>query len=306
MIINIKGIYHERTEDAPFVGALICSSNCNIGCFNCFNQHLKSEPIIKMESYKIITQVLSNPFNKGIILGGLEWTLQPKETKQLIKLARKNNLEVILYTGLNEDVFISKFLEIYEIPNIYIKFGRYDENLKCDDHKQYGVALASSNQKIIKTKETNMSKTIKVPIEICHDEAILPKYAKYGDAGMDICSVEDTIISSKETKVIKTGLKVAIPEGYEIQVRPRSGLSLNTGIRVANSPGTIDSGYRNEIGIILQNTSDKPFVVHKGDRIAQIILKEVPTIIWKLVDEVASIGEDRGGGFGHTGINSRD
>lgn len=143
---------------------------------------------------------------------------------------------------------------------------------------------------------------IKVPIEIYHDEAILPKYAKPGDAGMDICSVEDTVILPKETKVIKTGLKVAIPEGYEIQVRPRSGMSLKTGIRVANSPGTIDSGFRDEIGIILHNTSDKPFVIHKGDRIAQIVLQEVPNISWEIVNEVACIGENRGGGFGHTGI----
>jgi dUTP pyrophosphatase len=149
-------------------------------------------------------------------------------------------------------------------------------------------------------------KIVKVPIELCHGEAILPKYAKSGDAGMDICSVEDTMISPYKTIIIKTGLKVAIPEGYEIQVRPRSGLSYKTGIRVANSPGTIDSGYRDEIGIILHNTSDKPFIVHRGDRIAQIILKEVPQISWEIVDEVAYIGENRNGGFGSTGINSRD
>lgn len=145
-------------------------------------------------------------------------------------------------------------------------------------------------------------KTVKVPIEICHDEAILPKYAKPGDAGMDIYSIEDTIVSPQQTRVIKTGLKVAIPEGYEIQIRPRSGLSLKTGIRVANSPGTIDSGYRDEIGVILHNTGNEPFVVHSGDRIAQMVLKEVPQISWEVVNEVAAIGKNRGGGFGHTGI----
>lgn len=145
-------------------------------------------------------------------------------------------------------------------------------------------------------------KNIKIPIELYHSEAILPQYAKPGDAGMDVCSVEDTIISPHKTVIIKTGLKVAIPEGYEIQVRPRSGLSYKTGIRIANSPGTIDVGYRDEIGVILHNTSDEPFVIHKGDRIAQIILKEVPMIEWQIVDEVACIGENRGGGFGSTGV----
>lgn len=145
-------------------------------------------------------------------------------------------------------------------------------------------------------------KTVKIPIEICHDEAILPKYAKRGDAGMDIHSTESTIVSPQQTRVIKTGLKVAIPEGYEIQIRPRSGLSLKTGIRVANSPGTVDSGYRDEIGVILHNIGNEPFVIHFGDRIAQMVLKEVPQISWELVNEVADIGFNRGGGLGHTGV----
>ena len=152
MKINIKGIFHERTEDAPFIGALICAINCNINCENCFNQYLKSEPIINIEDYKIIDEVLFNPFNKGIILGGLEWTLQLDELKQLINLGKKNKLEIIIYTGLNEEVFIDKFPEIYKIPNIYIKFGKYNERYKCNDNIQYGVKLASKNQKIIKTK----------------------------------------------------------------------------------------------------------------------------------------------------------
>jgi MoaA/NifB/PqqE/SkfB family radical SAM enzyme len=153
MIIRIKGIFHERTEDAPFTGALICAVNCNNNCKNCFNQYLKSEPIIEIEDKKIIKEVLSNPFNKGIIFGGLEWSLQLDELLQLIKLAKENNLEVMIYTGLPEEIFKSKFSEIYSIPNIYIKTGRYEEKYKCSDNVQHGVRLASSNQKIIKTKE---------------------------------------------------------------------------------------------------------------------------------------------------------
>lgn len=152
MIINVKGIYHERTEDAPFIGALICANDCNNNCYNCFNQYLKSEPTIKIEDYKLINKILLNPFNKGIIFSGLEWTLQHKELKQLIKLAKENDLEIMIHTGTEEEIFKEQFSEIYKIPNIYIKFGKYKEKYKCDNNIQYGVKLASSNQKIIKTK----------------------------------------------------------------------------------------------------------------------------------------------------------
>ncbi len=147
-----------------------------------------------------------------------------------------------------------------------------------------------------------MQKIVNIPIELCYSNAILPKYARPGDAGMDIRSVEDVLIYPKQTVVVKTGIKLAIPEGYEVQVRPRSGLSLKTGIRVANSPGTIDTGYRDEIGVILHNTGMEIFEVKKGDRIAQIVLKELPKISWQLVDNVSVIGKNRGGGFGSSGL----
>lgn len=97
---------------------------------------------------------------------------------------------------------------------------------------------------------------IKVFIEICREGALLPAYAKPGDAGMDVCAAEDVIIRPGETVIIPTGLKLAIPEGYEVQVRPRSGISLKTPLRIPNAPGTIDSGYRDELGIIMTNTSE--------------------------------------------------
>ncbi len=144
---------------------------------------------------------------------------------------------------------------------------------------------------------------INISIELCNENAVLPTYAREGDAGMDIYAVEDTIIPAGRTKIIHTGLKVAIPEGYEIQVRPRSGLSLKSPLRVANSPGTIDAGYRDEIGVIMTNTdSIHSFTINKGDRIAQMVLQEVPRINWEVVNSVANIGENRGGGFGSSGI----
>lgn len=144
---------------------------------------------------------------------------------------------------------------------------------------------------------------VMIPIEICRDGVTLPQYARQGDAGQDVCSAEDIVLNPNETKIIPTGLKMAIPEGYEIQVRPRSGLSAKTSLRIANSPGTIDSGFRNEIGIIVTNTaSNGHYTINKGDRIAQFVLQKVPTILYLQVDSVKDIGYDRQGGFGSTGV----
>ena len=147
-----------------------------------------------------------------------------------------------------------------------------------------------------------MREVVKVCIEMCHPEAKKPAYARPGDAGMDIYAVEEAVIAPGETMIVRTGLKLAIPEGYEVQIRPRSGLSLKTPLRVANSPGTIDAGYREEVGVIMHNTSVQvTCTVNKGDRIAQMILQRVPAIEWKEIDSVEGIGKNRGGGFGSSG-----
>lgn len=142
---------------------------------------------------------------------------------------------------------------------------------------------------------------VKVFVEACHPEAKLPVYANPTDAGADIFMVEDVTWQPSETKIVRTGLKVAIPEGWEIQMRPRSGLSLKFPLRIANSPATIDTGYRNEIGVIVQNTSGKEFSMKKGDRIAQMIIARSPMIEWMKVADITKHGGDRGGGFGSTG-----
>lgn len=143
---------------------------------------------------------------------------------------------------------------------------------------------------------------VKVFIEKCHPEARIPVYSRDGDAGMDVFALYDVKIMPQETVIIKTGLKVAIPEGYEIQIRPRSGLSLKTPLRVPNSPGTIDAGYRDEIGIIITNTSPvESYEIKKGDRIAQMVLQRVPMVSWVETNSVAAYGADRGGGFGSSG-----
>jgi dUTP pyrophosphatase len=160
-----------------------------------------------------------------------------------------------------------------------------------------------------------------IPIEYCHKDAKMPTYAHLNDAGMDIYLTEDVVIHPGETVLIPTGIKVAIPLGYELQVRPKSGRSLKSKLRIANTPGTIDAGYRDEIGIICDNID--PVIRHadmdetgrlynilwgsdimlsKGEKIAQLVLSEVPKAVFYEVDSVAAIENDgRKGGFGSTG-----
>ena len=134
-----------------------------------------------------------------------------------------------------------------------------------------------------------------------HGEGLaLPAYATGGAAGMDVVSAEDVTIAPGARHAVATGLAVAIPAGYEIQVRPRSGLALKHGISVPNAPGTIDSDYRGELKVILINHGDEPFAIARGDRVAQLVLAPVTRAAW---NEVAELDEtQRGaGGFGSTG-----
>lgn len=132
----------------------------------------------------------------------------------------------------------------------------------------------------------------------------LPEYNKSGDAGKDVRASEGFTLHPGDTRIINTGLYVAIPEGYEIQVRPRSGLSVNTKLRVANSPGTIDSNFRGELCVIMDNIGEDSIIIRKGDRIGQLVLAVVPVWDWVVADSVETLGNTNRGanGFGSTGI----
>ena len=132
---------------------------------------------------------------------------------------------------------------------------------------------------------------------------LLPKYETDGAAGMDVYANNAVEIPAGGSKLVPTGLHVEIPPGYEIQIRPRSGLSLKTGLRVANTPGTIDSDYRGEICVIMWNTTNVPAMICVGDRIAQMVLQKVPKISWVGVTTLEELADtSRGaGGFGSTG-----
>ena len=159
-----------------------------------------------------------------------------------------------------------------------------------------------------------------VPIEFCHEDAKIPAYAHLTDAGMDVFATEEITINPGETKLIPLGIKVALPIGYELQVRPKSGRSLKSKLRVANTPGTIDAGYRDEIGVIVDNIDQyikhaemdetgrlynvefgSSITIGKGEKFAQLVLSEVPKAVFYEVETVAGMGEDRQGGFGSTG-----
>ena len=133
-----------------------------------------------------------------------------------------------------------------------------------------------------------------------HSDAVMPAYAHPSDAGMDVKSVEDIVIPARGRALVHTGLVMLLPPMYEAQVRPRSGLALKSGVTVLNTPGTIDSGYRGEVGVILFNTTDVDFPVKKGDKVAQLVIAPVTQ---PAIEETDSIDEtDRGaGGFGSTG-----
>jgi dUTP pyrophosphatase len=136
-----------------------------------------------------------------------------------------------------------------------------------------------------------------------YNDYSLPEYESEGSSGMDIraCVAEPVRVKPGEIRLIPTGLSVSVPPGYELQIRPRSGLALHRGIGMVNSPGTIDSDYRGEIGIVLINWGSETFTVKRGDRIAQMVLSKVYRAELVEVEKLdfTSRGKD---GFGHTGV----
>ena len=146
-----------------------------------------------------------------------------------------------------------------------------------------------------------MKKKLKVKIS---EGAFLPEYKTSGSAGADIRAFlsSDLIIKPGEKNIIPTGLFFEIPTGFEIQVRPRSGLAFKSGVTVLNSPGTIDSDYRGELCVILANFSSESFVVHNGDRIAQMVLAPVLQADFEIASTISET-ERGNGGFGSTGVN---
>ncbi len=187
MKIRYKAIEHERTEDSPFVSALISGISCGNRCKGCHNKELKTQPIIfENEAIDIIKEIVKNPFNQGIVLGGLEWSEQVFEMLELIKIARQYDLSIMIYTGLDLVEFHARIgvacadkfgfdnkvsekmlvendnslfaimgasvLDYYIDNDYYIKTGKYDKDVLTTENIQFGVMLASANQRIYKIR----------------------------------------------------------------------------------------------------------------------------------------------------------
>lgn len=165
-------------------------------------------------------------------------------------------------------------------------------------------------------------RNVPVAIELCHPDAKMPQYAHISDSGADVYALEDITVKPGETVLVSTGFKVALPPGFELQVRPKSGRALRTKLRVANTPGTIDQGYRDEVKIIIENVEPpikditidddgkvtsilygSDYTIGKGEKFCQIVLNEVPKAAFYTVTNVMEVNEEnRQGGFGSTGL----
>ena len=218
--------------------------------------------------------------------------------------------------GLKAENVREQYEQIYE--EIDRQMGEYLSHQKRDFLKQ----MLAITYNALAEAEGVAKKNILIPIEYCHANAKMPAYAHLTDSGMDVFALEDITIAPGETKLVPIGIKVAIPAGYELQVRPKSGRCLKPKLRVANTPGTIDAGYRDEIAVIIDNI--EPFIksaemdengrlynvlfgssytIGKGEKFAQLVLAEVPKAIFYEVEKVADIANDgRNGGFGSTGV----
>lgn len=283
---------------------------------------MKLEEVLNKDgisNFEDIAAILSLPDNEfttlsEFILMELENAIEDSNNLVLLKKEMKTY-------GLTQDELVNQYgnlmLSLDKIPDI--------PQDRIDFLKRYIGLITNAFTEGQKASK----RIIEVPIEIMND-ATVPKYERVGDAGIDIRANEDYEILPGETKLIHTGIKMALPKGFEMQVRPRSGLSLKTKMRVANAPGTIDSNYRGEICIIIDNIEPpikdityspvlnddgsirelnitsilhgENFFIHKGDRIAQLVLTEIPTAHFYTVDNIGIFDSNRGEeGFGSSG-----
>ena len=268
------------------------------------------------EQFRILASLLSLPEDQFALLAPVfleEMEHGYNDPATQLVLVQMYNLQGVKEEDLREEYF--KLADA--IDEVADQFSAQ----KRDFLKQ----MLFLNLNVMAAAEGIAKRIINIPIELCHPNAKMPAYAHLTDAGMDIYALEDITIAPGETVLVPTGIKVALPAGYELQVRPKSGRCLKTKLRVANTPGTIDAGYRDEIGVIIDNIdapirkihipdNNRPltigdiefgqsYTIGKGEKFAQLVLSEVPKVAWYQVDSVTNVeGENRNGGFGSTGL----
>lgn len=250
--------------------------------------------------------------------------MEPIVLKEIENSLSDSNAALELAVSLNiANVREEEFTEAFDTICVAIQDQLGDEIQQYQ--KDFLKKFFATIFKAIQDTKAVSKRIIEIPIELCHEDAKIPTYANIGDAGLDIYALEDYTILPGETKLIPTGFKVAVPMGYELQVRPKSGRALKTKLRVANTPGTIDSGYRDEVGVIIENieapikdiTYDfdedgKPIItsilhgevmtIDKGTKFAQLVLNEIPTAHFFKVEDINAEEGNRGGGFGSSGL----
>lgn len=174
-----------------------------------------------------------------------------------------------------------------------------EDTTVCKEKKELLTLILENSISLISETIENPREFIEVKIQKISENAKLPKYAHDSDAGADVYASEEVTIEPYATELVKTGIKLSIPKGYEIQLRPRSGLSLKTNLRIANAPATIDADFRGEIGVIINNNGSTPYTINVGDRIAQMVISPVPMIKWVESDSLDKT--ERGeNGYGST------
>lgn len=228
------------------------------------------------------------------------------------------NKEILRYINQEEKIAIENFEQTMNAIKQEIADSEFSDAKKDWLYRFAGLVLNA-----LAENEDPSFTYISIPCELCKDVS-LPHYANNGDAGMDIYAPDEYTIAPGETVIIPTGLKVAIPQGYALLIQPRSGQSVKTKLRIANTPGLIDSGYRDEIGVIVENIEPpfkdidyefnddgtikvnsilhgETYTITKGQRFAQMRLVQAPKAAFFEVENIKEIEGDRGGGFGSSG-----
>lgn len=275
-----------------------------------------------------------------------------KLTKQIEALIEEDNpiSQVVGLLGMDDESFetiappildefkrsMNKPAERLSVVQMFNASGVQYEDLMAElaafyDELDKNESLSSAKKDFLKEMLGTISQAIAetdgiakriipIAVELCHPDAKMPEYAHDSDSGMDVFALDDYTIHPGETILIPTGIKMAIPPGYEIQVRPKSGRALKTKLRIANTPGTIDAGYRDEIKVIIDNIeppikdcgSDgtlygSDYYIEKGQKFCQFVLSEVPKASLYQVNNVLDVdSNNRNGGFGSSGLYAKE
>lgn len=226
------------------------------------------------------------------ILGGEPLDQHPDELFALLATLDNYTNNIVLWTHYGS------VPEVFKPYIKYAKLGPYIASGQSYTEPVLGIKLANKEQRVVLLKEPTMCANLL--IKKVRQDAVIPQYAKDGDAGFDLHACETVTVRPHQKAIVPTGLAFAVPVGCEMQIRMRSGAALKTPLIVANAPGTIDSGYRGEVGIIVRNLGDNPYTVNKGDRIAQGIIAPVVHVSFRETEELPS--SERGAdGYGSTG-----